>query len=240
MKYYSSFLLATFLYPLYTYMRAFIEGGLSMGNYVNLKEKAYELIKNKIINLEFMPGDYLEEKKLSELLAVSRTPIREALARLEAEMWVTTMPRKGIFVTQVDENMLNNIFEARKNFEPAILGMAFNNLSTIKLNIFKERFTTYDTLSQEERDKLDNDFHLYILNSVDNFFVKSMMVTTFEHVMRVRKLSFDKKINKRISDSNEEHINVINLILEGKKDEAMEAIGRHIENSYIYYLGLLF
>lgn len=211
-----------------------------MGNYINLKEKAYDLIKNKIINLEFMPGDYLEEKKLSELLSVSRTPIREALARLEAEMWVKTIPRKGIFVTLVDEHMLNNIFEARKCFEPAILDMAFKNLSKIKLNIFKERFLNYSNLSQEERDKLDNDFHLYILNSVDNFFVQSMMVTTFEHVVRVRKLSFDKKINKRISDSNDEHIKVIDLILDGKKDEAVEYFRKHIENSYIYYLGLLF
>ena len=211
-----------------------------MSNYVNLKEKAYELIKNKIINLEFMPGDYLEEKKLSELLNVSRTPIREALARLEAEMWVSNLPRKGIFVTKVDENMLNNIFEARKCFEPAILEMAFNNLSSIKLNIFRERFVNYNTLPQEEKDKLDNDFHLYILNSVDNIFVQSMMVTTFEHVVRVRKLPFDKKLNKRISDSNDEHIQVIDLILSGKKAEAAEAFKKHIENSYIYYLGLLF
>lgn len=211
-----------------------------MSNYVNLKEKAYDLIKNKIINLEFMPGDYLEEKKLSEVLDVSRTPIREALARLEAEMWVSNLPRKGIFVTQVDENMLNNIFEARKYFEPAILGMAFHNLSSIKLNIFKERFINYESLNQEERDKLDNDFHLYILNSVDNFFVQSMMVTTFEHVVRVRKLSFDKKIKKRITESNDEHIEVIDFILAGKKDEAVEAFRKHIENSYIYYLGLLF
>ena len=211
-----------------------------MGNYVNLKEKAYDLIKNKIINLEFIPGDYLEEKKLSELLNVSRTPIREALARLEGEMWVSNLPRKGIFVTKVDENMLNNIFEARKCFEPAILGMTFNNLSKIKLNIFKERFMHYESLPQEEKDKLDNDFHLYILNSVDNFFIQSMMITTFEHLVRVRKLSFDKKLKSRISESNKEHIEVIDLILEGKKDEAVETFRKHIEKSYIYYLGLLF
>lgn len=211
-----------------------------MGNYVNLKEKAYDLIKNKIINLEFMPGDYLEEKKLSELLNVSRTPIREALARLEAEMWVSNIPRKGIFVTLVDENMLNNIFGAREYFEPAMLGMAFNNLSNIKLNIFKERFMNYENLSQEDKDKLDNDFHLYILNSVDNIFVQSMMVTTFEHVVRVRKLSFDKKLKKRINESNNEHIKVIDFILEGKKDEAVEALRKHIVKSYVYYLGLLF
>ena len=136
--------------------------------------------------------------------------------------------------------MLKNIFEARQYFEPAILGMAFNNLSNIRLNIFRERFAVYQTLPQEEKDKLDNDFHLYILNSVDNLFVKSTMITTFEHVVRVRKLSFDKKINKRISDSNEEHIEIIDLILAGKKEEAMAAIGKHIEKSYIYYLGLLF
>ncbi len=211
-----------------------------MGNYVNLKEKAYDLIKNKIINLEFMPGDYLEEKKLSELLNVSRTPIREALARLEAEMWVSNIPRKGIFVTLVDENMLNNIFQAREYFEPAILGMAFNNLSSIKLNIFRARFLNYEHLSQQDKDKLDNDFHLYILNSVDMVFVQNMTVSTFEHVVRVRKISFDKKLKKRINESNDEHITVIDFILARKKDEAVETLRKHIEKSYTYYLGLLF
>ena len=211
-----------------------------MAGYINLKEKAYDLIKRKIIYLEFMPGDYLEEKKLSEILGVSRTPIREALSRLETEKWVVSLPRKGVFVSEVDETMLNHIFEARKYFEPAILGMAFNNLSDIKLNIFKQRFEIYETLDQKEKDKLDNDFHLYILNSVDNFFVKNMMITTFEHVVRVRKLSFDKKSKLRISESNDEHIHIIDLILDGKKQEAMGAFGQHIENSYIYYLGLLF
>ena len=211
-----------------------------MANYINLKEKAYNLIKKNIIYLRFMPGDYLEEKKLSELLGVSRTPIREALARLENEQWVVSLPRKGIFVTEVDETMLNNIFEARKYFEPAILGMAFNNLSNIKLNIFKERFKIYETLEQKDRDKLDNDFHLYILNSVDNPFVKNTMITTFEHVVRVRKLSFDKKSKKRISESNDEHIHIIDLILDGKKEEAKKAFQEHIENSYTYYLELLF
>lgn len=211
-----------------------------MEGYLNLKEKAYDLIKHKIIDVEFQPGDYLEEKKLSELLSVSRTPIREALARLESELWITSLPRKGMFVTEVDETMLNNIFQARKYFEPVIVRMAFPNLSEIKLKIFKRRFEAYNSLSQEDRDKLDNDFHLYFLNSVDNVFVQSMMKTTFEHLIRVRKLSFDKRSMERIFTSNDEHIHIINLILDGKKEEATKAFEEHIKNSYIYYLGLLF
>lgn len=211
-----------------------------MEGYLNLKEKAYDLIKHKIMDVEFRPGDYLEEKKLSELLDVSRTPIREALARLESELWITSLPRKGMFVTEVDETMLNNIFQARKHFEPVIVRMAFPNLSEIKLKIFKKRFEAYNSLSQEDRDKLDNDFHLYFLNSVDNVFVQSMMKTTFEHLIRVRKLSFDKRSMERIFTSNDEHIHIIDLILDGKKEEAIKAFEKHIENSYIYYLGLLF
>ena len=75
---------------------------------------------------------------------------------------------------------------------------------------------------------------------MDNVFVQNMMVTTFEHVVRVRKLSFDKKLKKRINESNDEHITVIDFILAGKKDEAVETLRKHIEKSYTYYLGLLF
>ncbi|NME36451.1 MULTISPECIES: GntR family transcriptional regulator [Fusobacterium] len=211
-----------------------------MGNYVNLKEKAYDIIKNKIINLDFQPGEYLEEKKLGELLEISRTPIREALSRLENEMWVKNMPRKGIFVTEVDEHLLNDIFEVRIHFEPAVLEIAFSNLSSVKLQLFKSRFEAYENCDQSERDKLDNDFHLYIFNSVDNIFVKNMLNTTFEHLVRVRRLSFDKKSKERIAESNKEHIEIINLILSGKKEESVKAFRNHLEKSYKYYLEILF
>lgn len=211
-----------------------------MGNYVNLKEKAYSIIKDKIINLEFSPGEYLEEKKLGDLLEISRTPVREALAKLENELWVTNMPRKGIFVTEVDESMVNAIFEVRIHFEPAVLELAFANLSSVKLQLFKSRFEEYESWNQAERDKLDNDFHLYIFNSVDNIFVKNMLNTTFEHLVRIRKLSFDKKSKERIEESNREHIETINYILAGEKEKAVKAFRNHIENSYKYYLGILF
>ena len=211
-----------------------------MGTYVNLKEKAYEFIKDKIINLDFTPGEYLEEKKLADLLEISRTPVREALAKLENEMWVKNLPRKGIFVAEMDENMLNTIFEVRTHFEPAILEMAYSNLSNIKLQLFKNRFEEYDTWDQEEREKLDNDFHYYIFNSVDNFFVKNMMHTTFEHLVRVRKMSASKKSKKRIMESNQEHIETIDYLLAGEKEKAVKAFKIHMENSYKYYLEILF
>ncbi len=211
-----------------------------METYINLKEKAYELIKNKIINLEFQPGEYLEEKKLVELLDISRTPIREALSKLESEMWVKNLPRKGVFVSNLDEDMLNTIFQVRTHFEPAILEMAYSNLSELKLELFKSKFEKYDTLEPSEQEKIDNDFHNYIFNCVDNIFVKNMMKTVFEHLVRVRKNTTQKKSKERIMESNEEHIETINHLLNRDKEKAVASFKRHMENSYKYYLGLLF
>ena len=67
----------------------------------SLSDQAYAQLRDKIVHLEFAPGDVLREDSLREDLGIGRTPIREALQRLEREHFVTVVPRQGIFVTGI-------------------------------------------------------------------------------------------------------------------------------------------
>jgi len=84
----------------------------------SLSEQAYSQLREMIVHLDFAPGDVLREDDLREQLGIGRTPIREALQRLERDHFVTVVPRQGIFVTGIDVSELSMLFETRSVLEP--------------------------------------------------------------------------------------------------------------------------
>jgi len=84
----------------------------------SLSDQAYRRLRDKIVRLEFAPGDVLREDSLREDLGIGRTPIREALQRLEREHFVTVVPRQGIFVSGIGIDELAMLFETRMVLEP--------------------------------------------------------------------------------------------------------------------------
>jgi DNA-binding GntR family transcriptional regulator len=78
-----------------------------------MDERIYSEIKRRIVLLDYEPGQALREKELTEEFGVSRTPVREALIRLEAERLVRIIPNSGIYVTEVRFQDLKDVFEIR-------------------------------------------------------------------------------------------------------------------------------
>ncbi len=210
-----------------------------MSKYMNLKEKSYEIIKQNIINLTYLPGEYLEEKKLSDSIGVSRTPMREALSRLEEEGWVNIYPRKGIFVSEINENLINNVFNARINLEVSALRFTTNKLPKMKLELLKEKFDVLDMNDEKKMDDIDNELHTMILSFYDNFFLKKTSINIMEHTKRVKMFSIGKKLKTRILESTKEHIILIESILKGDIKKAENVLVAHLEKAQRYYLKIL-
>jgi len=84
----------------------------------SLGEQAYKALRAKIVRLDFAPGDVLREDELQESLGLGRTPIREALLRLQREHFVTVIPRRGMFVSGIEIDELSLLFETRAVLEP--------------------------------------------------------------------------------------------------------------------------
>ena len=210
-----------------------------MSKYMNLKEKSYEIIKQNIINLVYMPGEYLEEKKLSASLEVSRTPMREALSRLEEEGWVKIYPRKGIFVSVIDEILINNVFEARKILEVSALKLTIKKLSKIKLKLLKESLDGISMDDEKRLDQIDDKFHSMILSFYSNFFMNKVSINILEHTKRIKIFSLGKKLKARIIQSTEEHLELLDLLIEGNIEESEKLLYTHLERAQIYYLKIL-
>jgi DNA-binding GntR family transcriptional regulator len=81
------------------------------------KETIYDEILNRIIYLEYKPGDIIEEKKIAKEFNVSRTPVREALLFLSGKGLVQMIPRMGTYVSQIDIKKVKNAYQVKKKLE---------------------------------------------------------------------------------------------------------------------------
>lgn len=201
--------------------------------YKNLKEKAYLTLKDKIINNELQPNEYLEEKALCDMLGISRTPIREAINRLELDNFVQTVPRKGIFVADLSLQTIREIFQVRKLFEPIVLEVAYNNLDHEVLIDFKEKITSsLENIDYSSLNELDYTFHNYICSMSHNGFLIKIMSNILDHFHRIR-----TQLNKttRTETAAKEHLELISFILNDNKVEAINITKEHIINTEKLY-----
>ena len=89
---------------------------------LSLKLQAYQYLKTKILNCEYRPNEFLNEQKLcAEMGNISRTPMRDALGRLEQEGLITILPKKGLMVSGITEEDVHSMFEMRLLVEPYAL-----------------------------------------------------------------------------------------------------------------------
>lgn len=200
-----------------------------MKEYKNLKEKAYFLIKEMIVNGQFKPNEHIEEKVLAGLINMSKTPIREAINTLEQEGWVQIVPRKGIFVSEITLKDIKDIFQVRENIEPLILEMSFANLDDRRLMALREGFISNEELSQKKLDEMDHELHQYILEACNNRHIIKMMENVYEHNQRLRFLL--EKTTERRESTLEEHIKILDALLAKDLEKAREETLRHIVNS---------
>ena len=99
----------------------------------SLKAFAYQEIKEKIVDCVFAPGQHLNENRLVTELKISRTPIREALSRLQEEGLVCVIPKKGILVSTISIADVSQIYQVRLEIEPFIVRLAGPNLDSADL-----------------------------------------------------------------------------------------------------------
>ncbi len=90
---------------------------LKIRDYKNAREAAFEKIKEAIIKGHFKPGEKLVEQTLAQEMGVSRTPVREAIRRLEAEGFVVSIPRKGVVVSRTDKEEIVQLYSIRAELE---------------------------------------------------------------------------------------------------------------------------
>lgn len=196
----------------------------------SLKLKAYNAIKDKIIRCEYPPSTLISEEALREELGVSRTPIRDAISRLEQEGLLTILPKKGIMVSGLSLSEINAIFEIRMLYEPYVLLNYGHRLNDEKLLEFYNICTQSAVLKHDEFYKMDDEFHAFIIASTSNRYIHHTYHLIQNQNLRFRVMTGNQP-NNRIERSNHEHLTIIKACLRKDWKNAAEAMEEHLRES---------
>jgi DNA-binding GntR family transcriptional regulator len=196
---------------------------------VRLSDKAYQLIRHKIITLELPPLTSIDEQALMENLQLGRTPIREALQRLAAEDLVFFAPRRGIFVSEISITDLQKIFEARMVLEGFCARLAAQRATAEQLARMDAIVGELDHVEGEEARALmavDEAFHEWLYDAADNKFVADTLRRLHALSFRLWHLVLDRLGSVR--NAMEQHVEIADAVKARDGLRAEVLIQRHI------------
>ena len=152
-----------------------------------ISKRIFDEIKKRIICHVYPPGQVLNEQKLMEEFSVSRTPIREALIRLEIEKFVVIMPRALTMVSQINYKELQNIFETRVFLESLGARLAAERIKDGQLVAIREMFANFpnEELTQDDLFQMDAKFHRAIYDAMDNPLLADFLENLLDHCLRL-------------------------------------------------------
>ncbi len=205
---------------------------VNMNEYLPLRDVVFNTLREAILKGELKPGERLMEIQLAEKLGVSRTPIREAIRKLELEGLVIMIPRKGAEVAKISEKSLRNVLEVRCSLEELAAELACQRMSDEQFDemeeaeeTFKESVARGDIIEIAENDE---HFHDLMYEGTDNDRLVSILNNLREQMYRYR-LEYIKDEGKR-QVLIAEHEAILKALKGRKVDEAKEAVRTHIEN----------
>ena len=139
---------------------------------LSLRLQAYQYLKTKILNCEYRPNEFLNEQKLcAEMGNISRTPMRDALGRLEQEGLITILPKKGLMVSGITEEDVHSMFEMRLLVEPYALRTYGADIPREELEHFVQMMHEPDVI--DDFCKSDDDFHELLMSTLPNKYLRS-------------------------------------------------------------------
>ena len=200
----------------------------------SLSARAYRILLDRLIMLDIQPGEPIMEKQLAEELGVGRTPLREALKRLESDHLVVTYPRRGTFASQVDVTELAHVSEVRQALEP----LAARRAAEAKggewqeqlLVVLQELQNLDPKKSQREVLAYDLSVHRLIYSVTQNEHLSETLIRLDNIATRIWAALADRLPSLHVHII--EHIQLIEQILTGDAEGAEKTAAEHVENFY--------
>lgn len=193
----------------------------------------YTQLKQKIISFELYPGTRVTEQVLAEMFGVSRTPIRQALQRLEIEGFLSIRPKQGCFIRELDVNELMEYYEARIALELLIVESAVNAMTDKQLEQMMALWhpDVHDDELQHGIDlgEKDESFHVGLALASDKPVLASLLKNINHRIRVIRRL--DLNSDNRSQRTYKEHFEILQHIKERDTSKAKQAMKRHIQRS---------
>lgn len=205
---------------------------MQMNDFLPLRDVVFNTLRQAILTGELKPGERLMEIHLANKLGVSRTPIREAIRKLELEGLVTMIPRRGAEVAQITEKSMNDVLEVRRALDALCVELACERITEEDLGRLKQACEAFEaavrTKDIKKVAKADVELHDIIVQATGNQRLIQLINNLSEQMYRYR-FEYIKDIgqHQRLID---EHRMIYESIVKKDKEAASQAAHVHIDN----------
>jgi len=206
---------------------------VDLESYRPLRELVLDAIRGAIMNGTLQPRERLMEIQMAEELGVSRTPIREALRKLELEGFIVMVPRKGAYVSDLSFKDIADVFEIRAALEGLAAGLAAERITEEELERMERLLVEkQEAITQDDIGKLvdvDTKFHELMYQASRNVRLGSIISNLREQIQRFRLTSLSYPGRNKLS--LEEHKKIVEAIQARDYQLARQLATEHIENA---------
>ncbi len=208
----------------------------NINEYMPLREVVFVTLRRQILRGELKPGERLMEISLANRLGVSRTPIREAIRKLEHEGLVVMVPRRGAHVAEITRQELNDVLEVRQSLEVLAIGKACDRMQEADIRALKRAEAEFkDLVEREDVDltilgEADEHFHDMIYEGTKNRRLIQILNNLREQMYRFRvEYMKAKEVRQHLVA---EHDAIVEALEAHNKEDAIRLIKLHIDNQY--------
>jgi DNA-binding GntR family transcriptional regulator len=203
---------------------------INLGEYKPLRDIVFETLKEAILKGKLEPRERLMEIQLADQLGVSRTPVREAIRKLELEGLVIMEPRKGAYVSDISYADIIDTLEVREALETYAVRLAIEKGAAERIGELEELNIEFEKAYREEdilkMVKYDTEIHNMIVELSGNKKLISFMDALNEIMQRFRLIYFNETYNPEVIIR--EHKEVFEAINSGDKERSVNAMTSHL------------
>ncbi|MBO4982263.1 MAG: GntR family transcriptional regulator [Lachnospiraceae bacterium] len=205
---------------------------MNMNEFLPLRDVVFNTLRQAILTGELKPGERLMEIHLANRLGVSRTPIREAIRKLELEGLVTMIPRRGAEVAQITEKSMNDVLEVRRAMDALCVELACDRITEEEIQALKQACDAFEEAVKSKDVKriaqADVKLHDIIVRATGNQRLVQLVNNLSEQMYRYRfEYIKDFSQHERLV---EEHRIIYESIVKKDKETASQAARMHIDN----------
>lgn len=211
---------------------------LQMNEYLPLRDVVFQTLRQAILKGELEPGERLMEIHLAQKLGVSRTPVREAIRKLELEGLVIMIPRKGAIVADITLSDLEDVLEVRLALEELAVRQACRNYSEEQMHRLKKASDDFkrilygtDVIAYAEADE---EFHAVIYEMTGNRKLVQILNNLREQMYRYRMEYLKDKLSH--AQLVLEHEKIVHALEERNEVKAVEVMVLHVERQKQYMI----
>jgi len=203
-----------------------------LGDTSTFADRAYTALRDVIVSLNVYdePGEVrLDERQLAQDLGISRTPVREAMAQLEREGFVRSVPRRGVYVVRKTRREVIEIITAWAALESMAARLITQSATDAEIATLRAMFTTFENgqlhAKLDEYSEVNIQFHQAIIRMSHNNVLIDLAENLFTHMRMVRRKTIGE--DDRADRSIRDHMNIIRALEERDTERAEDLVRQH-------------